>query len=103
MKYRTTPQFERDYKKLSTSDKAKFHKALKVFIESCKAFEYDPVAHSWPGSLRFEKLKGAQGVCAITWSFSGPDGRATFHFETEHHETVVIWRRVGLHAIYKNP
>jgi hypothetical protein len=103
VKYRTTPLFERDYKKLSTSDKAKFQKALKVFIETCKVLEYDPVAHSWPGSLRFEKLKGAQGVCAITWSFSGPDGRATFHFETEHHETVVIGRRVCLHTIYKNP
>ncbi len=39
----------------------------------------------------------------MTWSFAGPDGRATFEWVTVHGEPAVRWRRVGGHAIFGNP
>jgi hypothetical protein len=56
----------------------------------------------WPKSLRVERLTGS-GIMAMTWSFSGPDGRATFEFVTVENEQIVVWRRVGRHSIYREP
>ncbi len=39
----------------------------------------------------------------MTWSFAGPDGRATFEFVEIEGEMGVRWRRVGNHSILKNP
>lgn len=43
------------------------------------------------------------GLWEMTWSFSGPDGRATFEFITLDGEPHVRWRRIGTHAIYTSP
>ncbi|MGH3491519.1 MAG: hypothetical protein ACRDP8_26815 [Actinopolymorphaceae bacterium] len=41
---------------------------------------------------------------SLTWSFSSPDGRATFHLETdENGEPLLVWRRIGNHSIYQDP
>jgi len=37
---------------------------------------------------------------SMTWSFSSPDGRALFRLAEVKGETVVVWLRVGNHAIY---
>lgn len=102
MKYRRLPRFDADYRRLSLSEREKFRQALAVFIEASKAYEADPVHFVWPKSLRIEKLTGT-GVMAMTWSFSGPDGRATFQFETVGKDLFVVWRRVGRHKIYREP
>ena len=102
MKYRRLPRFDADYRQLTTSEREKFRQALAIFIEACRAYEANPERYVWPKSLRIERLTGT-GVMAMTWSFSGPDGRATFQFETVDGEIVVVWRRVGRHNIYKNP
>jgi hypothetical protein len=48
----------------------------------------------------------------MTWSFSGPDGRATWQWTTveirKGRKTVgrypaVLWRRVGGHSIFGDP
>lgn len=39
----------------------------------------------------------------LTWSFAGPDGRATFEFFAVDGETAIRWRRVGRHDIFRNP
>jgi hypothetical protein len=39
----------------------------------------------------------------MTWSFSGPDGRATFEFVRIQDTLGVRWRRIGSHAIFKEP
>lgn len=85
-------------------ERAKFKEALATFITALKAYEANPAGYrDWPSSLRYEHLTATKGVKAITWSFSGPDGRATFHFKTVDDEMFLVWRRVGRHSIYKNP
>ncbi len=39
----------------------------------------------------------------MTWSFAGPDGRATFEWITIDGEQAVRWRRVGGHEILNDP
>lgn len=103
MKYKRLPQFDADYSRLSSQERSKFKDALRTFIEACREYEANPSSYSWPAALRFERLTSTKRVCAITWSFSGPDGRATFHFETVDGEMFIVWRRVGRHSIYQKP
>ena len=102
MKYRTLPRFEADYRRLSSAERKKFRDALSDFIRVARAYESSPEHFVWPRSLRVEKLTDS-GVIAMTWSFSGPDGRATFQFETVDGEMIVVWRRVGRHHIFQQP
>jgi len=39
----------------------------------------------------------------MTWSFSGPDGRATFEWIEIDGEPAIFWRRVGGHEILGEP
>lgn len=48
-------------------------------------------------------MTGTERVWEMTWSFSGPDGRATFEWVTVGKEIRIRWRRIGGHAIFKNP
>jgi hypothetical protein len=102
VKYRRLPRFDADYQRLSEVERQKFKEALAVFIAACREYEAQPKHYVWPASLRIEKLGGTP-VMAMTWSFSGPDGRATFQFDTIDGEMCVVWRRVGRHRIYLEP
>ena len=102
MKYRRLPRFDSDYKKLSADERAKFREALALFIAASKDYEAQPQGFVWPQSLRIEKLTGTS-VMAMTWSFSGPDGRATFQFDTIDSVMFVVWRRAGRHEMYRQP
>lgn len=102
MKYRRLPRFDSDYKKLSAEERQAFRKALGSFIAACREHEESPEAYIWPKKLRVERLTG-NGVMAMTWSLAGPDGRGTFQFVNLEGETYVVWRRVGRHAIYREP
>lgn len=102
MKYRVLPRFEADYRKLSATEREMFREALTIFIEACGAYEQQPDRFVWPKRLRVEKLSGTP-IMAMTWSLAGPDGRATFQFDTLDGEMLVVWRRVGRHAIYREP
>jgi hypothetical protein len=46
-------------------------------------------------------------VWEMTWSFSGPDGRATWEWVNvdgeEGAQPAVRWRRIGDHRIFKAP
>jgi hypothetical protein len=57
----------------------------------------------WPKTLRIKDIEGAPGVWEMTWSFSGPDGRATFEYVEVDGELAIRWRRVGGHEIFKVP
>jgi hypothetical protein len=103
VKFQTLPIFTREYQKLSAAEREKFREALSVFIAACKEFEQQRSSFDWPASLRFEKLIGFNEIYAITWSFRRPDGRATFQMKRQGGEIWIICRRVGRHAIYKNP
>lgn len=102
MKYRVLPRFEKDYRRLNADEKKQFRSALSDFIAACREYEKRPEHYIWPRHLRVEKLTGSP-VMAMTWSFSGPDGRATFQFESVDGELMITWRRVGRHAIYREP
>jgi hypothetical protein len=39
----------------------------------------------------------------VTWSFSGPDGRATFEFIGVEGELAIRWRRIGGHDVLRSP
>ena len=102
MKYRVLPRFSADYQKLSPEERFVFKKALARFIAAARDYEGLPEHYVWPKSLRVERLTGS-GIMAMTWSFSGPDCRATFEFVTVEKEQIVVWRRVGRHGIYREP
>ena len=58
---------------------------------------------TWPASLRIKPVQIASGVWEVTWSFTGPDGRATFEFVDIDGELGIRWRRIGGHEILKSP
>jgi hypothetical protein len=48
-------------------------------------------------------VQDAPGVWEVTWSFSGPDGRATFEYVEIDGEPAIRLRRIGGHEIFKTP
>jgi hypothetical protein len=57
----------------------------------------------WPANLRIKPVQAANGVWEVTWSFTGPDGRATFEYADMDGELGIRWRRIGGHEILKSP
>jgi hypothetical protein len=64
---------------------------------------HDQVTAVWPTSLQVKDVEGAPGVWEMTWSFAGPDGRATFERIEIDAEPAIRWRRLGGHAIFGAP
>lgn len=102
MRFEATPRFKKDWKKLKPEHQAVFRKRLPDFNTACDAHVANP-ATVWPATLRVSQLIGFKNVWEMTWSFSGPDGRATFEFFVEDGETRLRWRRIGDHSIYTLP
>ena len=103
MKFETTPSFDADYRRLKAEHRTTFRDVVKTkFVPACDAYAADP-ATTWPQSLRVKSVQGAPNVLEMTWSFSSPDGRATFEFVTENRELRCRWRRVGDHDVFKSP
>ncbi|MDR1806869.1 MAG: hypothetical protein LBR33_02975 [Propionibacteriaceae bacterium] len=104
MKFRRLPQFERDWAALPPAERDLVKQWLREsLLPAVDGYAADPVRFTWPKKLRFESIQGAPGVYAVTWSFSGPDGRATFHFEESDGDRRLVWRRIGHHDIYTTP
>jgi hypothetical protein len=102
VKFETTASFEGDYARLSGREHKLFRNALAAFVPACDRHAQDPAA-KWPASLRVKDVEGAPGVWEMTWSFSGPDGRATFEFVRIGDELGVRWRRIGGHSVLRKP
>lgn len=73
------------------------------FNRACDEYIKDPGNYVWPARLRVSQMTSMKGVWEMTWSFTGPDGRATFQFIVIGDERYVEWRRIGRHDIYKSP
>lgn len=71
--------------------------------QRCYAGRGDRRLPRWPASLRVKAVRGAPAVWEMTWSFSGPDGRATFDLIEVDGEPAIRWRRVGGHEIFERP
>jgi hypothetical protein len=94
--YEVQRRFERDFQKLSPQQRTAFRAVLvDDFIPALKTL-------SFPPRLRVKRVVSAGKVWEMTWA---PDGRATFQYGSERieGEPHVIWRRVGSHAIFKEP
>ena len=101
MKYERTDPFIADYARLSERERTLFRQAAH---EINAAYQPGPPPRFvWPARLRVKSVAGAPGVFEMTWSFSGPDGRATFEIVDLGGEPAIRWRRVGTHAIFRQP
>lgn len=103
MKYQTTEAFKGDLRRLSKDERKLFQEAVRAhFIPAAERRAADP-AGPWPKRLRVKDVKGAPGIWEMTWSFSGPDGRATWEWAQIDGEPAIRWRRVGNHSIFDKP
>ena len=102
MKYVVIDSFRADYKRLSPNEQTTFKTALKDFVAACDRYAADPSV-AWPASLRVKDVENAPGILEMTWSFSGPDGRATFEWVQIDGQLGLRWRRIGSHGIFANP
>lgn len=100
MRFRTTPAFDRDWKRLPADHKRIFRERLGDFNRACDAYANDRAA-VWPAALRVSQLVGTNSIWEMTWSFAGPDGRSTFEFILEDDVLHCQWRRIGDHTIYR--
>jgi hypothetical protein len=103
LKFEVTPAFEGDWARLSGRERATFREVVtERFHPACERRRADPTS-GWPTSLRVKDVVGAPGVWEMTWSFAGPDGRATFEWIEIDGEPAIRWRRIGGHAIFGAP
>lgn len=97
MKYVRTPGFLTDLRRLPDEHRKMFaetvHRVLRPALDAGAHIGTAP----WPRALRIHRI-GAN--YSMTWSFTGPDGRALFQLAEVAGEPVVIWLRVGNHDIY---
>lgn len=103
MKWQAAPAFEADLRRLSRDELERFRRFVREsFVPAAERRAGDRDA-PWPKSLRVKAVRGAAGVWECTWSYAGPDGRATFDWVTIGAEPAIRWRRVGGHRIFHEP
>lgn len=103
MKFERTAQFDADIRRLSEAEYEPFRKVARdEFSPAADRLAANPSA-KWPARLRVKVVQGTRGIFEMTWSFAGPDGRATFELVTVDGELRVRWRRVGGHQIFRRP
>ena len=102
MKYRVLDSFKGDYAGLSADECRLFGDAV-VLMRQAFAARGQRALQQWPARLRTGLLEGHRGIFEMTWSFAGPDGRATFEIIDIGGEPAVLWRRIGSHRVFSNP
>lgn len=102
MKFERTDSFKSDWRRLSDTERELFRSAIKQFHVAAERIVADPRVR-WPGSLRIKRVVSASRIWEMTWSFSGPDGRATFEWVEIDGTSGIRWRRIGTHEIFREP
>jgi hypothetical protein len=102
VKYETTQPFDADWDRLSLEEQRLFLQVVREINRLYAQRGAHPLP-PWPAHLRIKPVRGHAGVWEITWSFAGPDGRATFEFLTVDGEPAIRWRRIGHHDIFRKP
>jgi hypothetical protein len=89
-------RFRADFDRLSVDQQAAFLAAVTNFVEDLRA------GGPFRKGLRVKGIRGAPGIFEMTWA---DDGRATFQYgqPVVADETHIIWRRVGTHAVLRQP
>jgi hypothetical protein len=107
VRYERTDSFKADYRRLSDPDRERFKDAVRLFNDACERFIATRDASAWPASLRVKAVQGAPGIWEMTWSFAGPDGRATWEWTSvgdgQSRQPAIRWRRVGDHRVLRDP
>ncbi len=103
MKWETTPAFAADLRRLSPEEWQLFRSVTREQFVPAAERRVASVQARWPKKLRVKPVQGAPGIWEMTWSFAGPDGRATFEWITIEGEPAIRWRRVGGHEIFADP
>lgn len=89
-----TARFDRDWERLSASDRARFRRVVRLFVVDLRAGRFRP-------GLRVKPVQGTGHIFEMTWA---PDGRATLEYgpgtSAGPH---VVWRRIGRHEILRHP
>lgn len=102
MRYETTPAFDADYRRLPKRERTMFRRVvIEEFSPGCDAFHGTPSV-PFPDRLRVKSITSAPGLFEMTWSFAGPDGRATFEWIVIDGQPAVRWRRIGGHRILRD-
>ena len=107
MKYELSASAQADLAKIVDPHRALLRAAMAAFAKACGTHE-KPADIRFPAALRVKAVEGAAGVFEMTWSYAGPDGRATFEWAEVASgdgtvEPMVRWRRIGTHEIFKRP
>jgi len=108
VRFERTEPFKADYQRLSEDSRVKFRTAARAFNTAADRFLETKTSSSWPANLRVKAVANAPGVFEMTWSFSGPAGRATWEWTTAVDTDgrpwpAVRWRRLGSHRIFREP
>jgi hypothetical protein len=108
VRFERTEPFWADHQRLSEDSRDKFRTAVRVFNLAADRFFETSDLSSWPANLRVKAVANATGVFEMTWSFSGPDGRATWEWTTVVDADGRPWpavrcRRLGSHRIFLEP
>lgn len=90
------PSFLRAYQALTPAQRAAFRAAVSQLVDDLRARRQPHPA------LRVKRVKGVEGIWEMSWA---ADGRATFEYGTERvpGDAHVVWRRIGTHAIFRQP
>ena len=103
MKHRSLESFRADFGRLPAEHRATFLHILSAYFLPAIALGSFAGSPPWPPRLRVHRVSNSE-IYSLTWNFSSPDGRATFHLEkTAAGEPMLVWRRIGDHAIYRRP
>lgn len=101
MKYERTASFRGDYRRLSDTERERFRRAAVEEFAPAAERRVEVPGSPWPKRLRVKDVEGAPRVWEMTWDW--PDGRATFEWVEIEGESGIRWRRVGGHAIFREP
>jgi hypothetical protein len=102
VKFERGERFVADYARLSDRERQLFRKAVRELNDAYERRGANALP-TWPAGLRIKTVQGAPGIWEMTWSFAGPDGRATFEFVNVDGEPAIRWRRIGDHWIFQQP
>ncbi len=94
--YAWLARFAADFDSLSSAQQRAFLTAVAQFVDDLRN------GKGFRKGLRVKGVEGAAGIFEMTWA---DNGRATFEYgySVDEGEPHVIWRRIGTHAIFKNP
>jgi hypothetical protein len=99
VRYRTTAGFDTALAKLPREHRQLFAGAVRDHLIPALAAGAHRGEAPWPKRLRIHKIGE---VYSLTWSFSGPDGRALLAIGPDADgEPPLTWLAVGYHDIYQ--